>query len=161
MEKRTFTYKHKPAFISFILIYILCFVLAYWMIDNSHFLSEKFGKLVLVQLGISRSNLLWKVPYGIVFSLPLLFFGLRTLLWNLMSFYEFTSSDIRLLTGTLSRKERFYSMADFYEISFKQNVLETPFRIGSLILTPHVGKPLFVRGVYNVKSVVESLRSGH
>lgn len=159
MEKPAFTYKHKPAFISFMLIYFLCFVFAYWLIDNSHDLSRRVGTLVLVQLGLSRSNFLWKVPYGIVFSLPLLIFGLRTLLWNLMSFYEFTPSEIRLLTGTLSRKERFYSMADFYEISFKQNVLEAPFRIGSLILTPHVGKPLLVRGVYNVKSVVESLRS--
>jgi hypothetical protein len=64
------------------------------------------------------------------------------------------------LTGSLSRKEHFFLISDFYNISFTQNLIETPFGIGSIILNASTGERLIIKGVYNVKSVVEALRPG-
>ena len=47
---------------------------------------------------------------------------------------------------------------DFYEVSFKQNLIETPFRVGTLILNRRRGGQLIIKGVHNIRSVAESLR---
>ena len=157
MEKTDFEYKRKPAFISFIPIYFFCFGISFWLINSSPEISREITRQGLTHLGIPHLKLLWNLPYGVIFSIPFLIYGIRTLLWNIMTIYEITSSEIRLLTGSLSRKERLFFISDLYEISFKQNLIETPFGIGSLILKKGVGQ-LIIKGVYNVRYVVESLR---
>jgi len=158
MERADFYYKHKPAIISFLLSYIICFGVSYWLISNSSEISGAMNRYVIRHIPIPYSNHLSNLPYGKIFSLFFLFYGVRTLLWNLMSSYEINSIEIRMLTGHLSRREQSFPLSDFYEISFKQSMIETPFRIGSLILNRRRGGQLIVEGVYNIKSVAETLR---
>ena len=161
MEKPEFNYKRKPAFISFLLVYLFCFGISFLLIDNSHAISKEITGQIVARFEVPASNLLWKLPYGIIISVPFLIYGIHKLLWNIMSLYEINSSEIRLLTGSLSRKEHFYVVSEFFELSFKQNLIEAPFRVGTLILTSmKTGKRLIIKGVYNVKYVVEVLRSG-
>ncbi len=160
MGKTDFNYKEKPAFISFLLIYFFCFGISVWLIDSSPAISQEITGRIIAQLDIPRSNPLWDIPYGIIFSLPFLIYGICKAIWNIMSGYEITSSEIRLLTGSLSRKERFFHVSEFYQVSFKQNLIETPFRVGCLILSARAGGQLIIKGVYNVRSVVEALRPG-
>lgn len=161
MEKPDFNYKRKPAFISFLLVYLFCFGISFLLIDNSPAISKVISGQIIVRFNIPLPDFLWNLPYGIILSLPFLIYGIRKVLWNLMSIYEFNSSEIRLLTGSLSRKEHFFHISDFFEVSFKQNLIETPFGVGCLILTSMKGgRRLIIKGVYNVKSVVEVLRSG-
>jgi uncharacterized membrane protein YdbT with pleckstrin-like domain len=103
-------------------------------------------------------HLLHELPFGKLLSIPFLIYGIRTFLWNLMSYYEIDTTRIRLLTGHLIRKEQFVLVSDIHEISFKQNLLEAPFRIGSLLLKTRMGE-FTIRGVYHVKQVAEDLRS--
>jgi hypothetical protein len=158
MEKSGFYYKRKPAIISFLLIYIICFGISYWLINNSPAISKEINRYVITRLPIPHSNLLSNLPYGKIFSLFFLLYGIRTLIWNLMSSYEISSSEIRMLTGHLSRQELLFPLLDFYEVSFKQNLIETPFRVGTLMLNRRRGGQLIVKGVYNIRSVAESLR---
>lgn len=158
MEKTEFYYKRKPAIISFLLVYIICFGISYWLINNSPAISKEINRYVITQLSIPHSNLISNLPYGKIFSLFFLLYGIRTLLWNLMSSYEMSSSEIRMLTGHVSRKEQFFPLLDFYEVSFEQNLIETPFRVGTLILNRRRGGELIIKGVYNIRSVAESLR---
>lgn len=158
MENSDFYYKRKPAFISFLLIYFFCFGISFWLIDSSPAISKEISRQFIAKLGIPRSNPLWDLPYGIIFSLPLLIYGIRTLLWNLMSSYELNSSEIRLLIGHLIRNERFFLISSFNEISFKQNLIEAPFHVGSLVLKAKGRSQLIIKGVYNVRYVVECLR---
>ncbi len=158
MENSDFYYKQKPAFISFLLIYFFCFGISLWLIDSSPAISKEISRQFIAKLGIPRSNPLWDLPYGIIFSLPLLIYGIRTLLWNLMSSYELNSSEIRLLIGHLIRNERFFLISSFNEISFKQNLIEAPFHVGSLVLKAKGRSQLIIKGVYNVRYVVECLR---
>jgi hypothetical protein len=158
MEKAEFYYKRKPAIISFLLVYIICFGIFYWLINNSPVISKEIIRYVISRIPAPYSNHLFNLPYGKLFSLIFLYYGIRKLLWNLMSSYEISSSEIRMLTGHLSRKEQFFSLSDFYEISFKQNLIETPFGAGSLILARRRGGQLVLKGVHSVRSVAESLR---
>lgn len=75
-----------------------------------------------------------------------------------MSSYELNSSEIRLLIGHLIRNERFFLISSFNEISFKQNLIEAPFHVGSLVLKAKGRSQLIIKGVYNVRYVVECLR---
>ncbi len=160
-EKPAFHYKRKPAFISFLPAYLLCFGISYFLMDNSQLVSGEITTRIIMPLSVSRSNLLWDIPYGIIFSLPFLIYGTNKILWNIMSVYEIDSFELRLLTGSLIRKERFFAVSDFFEVSFRQNLIETPFRAGTLMLTSiKTGKKLTIKGVYSVKTVVEVLRSG-
>jgi hypothetical protein len=158
MEKAEFYYKRKPAIISFLLIYIICFGISCWLINNSPAISKEINRYVIGRIPAPYSNHLSNLPYGKLFSLFFLYYGIRTLLWNLMSSYEMNSFEIRMLTGHLSRKEQFFPLSDFYEISLKQNLIETPFRVGSLILGRRRGGQLTIKGVHSVRSVAESLR---
>jgi hypothetical protein len=158
MEKSGFYYKHKPAIISFLLIYIICFGISYWLINNSPAIAKEINRYVITRLPIPHSNLLLNLPYGKIFSLFFLFYGIRTLLWNLMSSYEISSSEIKMLTGHVNRQEQLFPLLDFYEVSFKQNLIETPFRVGTLILNRRRGGQLIIKGVYNIRTLAESLR---
>ncbi len=160
MNKSDFHYKRKPAFISFLLIYIFFFGIAYMLADYSPFIAKIIKGQFIDRMGIQHIKLLGNLPYGIILSLPFVFYGTHKLLWNIMSNYEINPSEIRLLTGSLSRKEHFFLISDFYSISFKQNLIETPFGIGCIILHASTGDCLIIKGVYNVKSVVEALRPG-
>jgi hypothetical protein len=158
MEKAEFYYKRKPAIISFLLIYIICFGISYWLINNSPAISKEITRYVISRIPAPYSNHLFNLPYGKLFFLFFLYYGVRTLLWNLMSSYEISSFEIRMLTGHISRREQFFSLSDFYEVSFKQNLIETPFGVGSLILGRRRGGQLILKGVHSVRSVAESLR---
>ena len=158
MKGSEFSYQRKPAFVSFLNTYVFCFCIAFLLIVFSPMVSRQFVRLIGAELGLPASHLLGRLPYGLFFSLPFLIYGLRTLLWNLMSSYEISSSRISLLTGSLVRKEHFFSISDFCDVSFKQNLFEAPLRIGKVTLTERDGGRLVIRGVHDVKSVVEALR---
>jgi hypothetical protein len=160
MEKSEFSYKRRPAFISFLLLYIFCFGIAYLLIKNSPGISDDIKRQFLSPSVIQRLPFLRELPYGIILSVPFLLYGLWKLLWNIMSLYEITSSEIRLVTGSLVRKEQFFIISDFYSVSFEQDLLETLFGIGTVILRSRHGKRFIIKGVYTVKSVVEVLRPG-
>ncbi|UCF87406.1 MAG: PH domain-containing protein [Nitrospiraceae bacterium] len=161
MEETAFHYRKKPAFISFLLLYILCFGISYFLIDNSSIISEEIKRQVMRLFNTQLPAYLRNIPYGVIISVPFLIWGVRKLLWNVMSSYELTETEIRLITGSLSRKEQFYPVTDFFQISFRQNLIEAPFGAGTLILTRlKTGKRLAIRGVYRVKHVAEVLRSG-
>ncbi|MEE8329723.1 MAG: hypothetical protein V3R54_07330 [Thermodesulfovibrionia bacterium] len=161
MGKPEFNYRRKPAFISFLLVYLSCFGVAYLLIDNSPLISKEINRLMISRLHIPYSNTLWNLPYGIFLSIPFLIYSIYKILWNIMSSYEINSSEIRMITGSLTRKERFYPIIEFYEISFRQNLIEIPFSVGSLILRRiRGGNDLIIKGVYNARNVAEVLRSG-
>jgi membrane protein YdbS with pleckstrin-like domain len=149
----------KPSFVSFLITYLCCFGIGFLLIAFSSKISHNFVGPILTQLKLPASNLLTNLPYGVIFSLPFLIYGLRTLLWNLMSRYEISPSEITLLTGSLVRKESFFPVSVFDDVSFKQNLFETPLGIGKITLKTEEGAKLVLRGVQNVKSVVEALRA--
>jgi uncharacterized membrane protein YdbT with pleckstrin-like domain len=156
LEKADFYYKHKPSPVSFLFIYGICFGLSYWLIKNSPVISKKIVDLLML-LNLPRINLLLDLPYGKILSIPFFIYGIRVFLWNLMSYYEIDTIRIRLLTGHLIRKEQFVPVSDIHEISFKQNLIEALFQIGSLLLKTRTGE-FNIRGVYHIKQVVENLR---
>jgi uncharacterized membrane protein YdbT with pleckstrin-like domain len=156
LEKFEFYYKQKPSPVSFLFTYALCFGSAYFLILQSPAISRKVTEL-LPLFHIPRINTLNELPYGKLLSIPFLIYGIRVLLWNLMSYYEIETTRIRLLTGHLIRREQFVPVSDIHEISFKQNLLEAPFSIGSLLLKSRMGE-FTIRGVYQVKQVAEDLR---
>lgn len=156
MEKVDFHYKQKPSPISFLFTYAICFGSSYLLMQHSPAISGKILELIAL-LHIPRINILHDLPYGKIFSIPFLVFGVRVLLWNIMSYYEIDTTRIRLLSGHLSRKEQFLLVSDIHEISFKQNLIEAPFRIGSLLLKTRAGE-FNIRGVYHIKQVAEDLR---
>lgn len=160
-ETTEFHYRRKPAFVSFLIVYFFCFAAGYVLVEYSPALSKEIKAQVLERLTVPVPAFLKDIPYGIVFSLPFLLYGVRQILWNIMSLYEFNRSEIRLLTGSLSRKERFFPVSEFFEISFSQSLIETPFGVGTLRLgSMKKRKRLIIRGVYQVKTVAEVLRSG-
>lgn len=160
-EKGEFHYRGKPAVISFLFFYLICVGSSYLLIDNSPAISGEIQEKLIEPLDINLPPLLLNSPLGVLLSLPFLVSGLRKLLWNVMSSYEFTAQEIRLITGSMSRKERFFPVADFFQVSFRQNVIEAPFGVGSLILTSAgTGKRLTIKGVYRVKDTADALRPG-
>ncbi len=161
MEKSDFYYRRKPAFLSFIIVYAFCFGVSLLLIKNTSSVSDVVTSQIITRLKIPQAIPLRGLPYGIIFSVPFLVYGIRRLLWNVMSLYEFSASEIRLITGSLIRKERFFNVHEFFQISFRQNLIEAPFGIGSITLVSlKTGKRLVVMGVYDVKHVVETFRSG-
>jgi len=161
MEKTDFYYKRKPAFLSFTLVYIFCFVIAILLIINSSTVSQAVNEQLIARLRIPQKVPVRELPYGLIFSLPFLIYGIYRALWNIMSIYEFKTSEIRLITGSLIRKEKFFAVHEFFRISFRQNLFEAPFGIGSItLISIKTGKRLIIRGVYGVKSVVETIRAG-
>lgn len=156
MEQSDFYYKRKPAFISFLLVYIFCFGISFLLIKHSSLISKEIAGYIM-KLGIFRTSTFQNLPFGIIISLPFVVYGVHTLLWNLMTCYEITSSEVRLLAGSLTRKEHYFLISNVYQISFKQSLIEAPFRAGTLVLKKD-GAELAIKGVYDVKHVVESLR---
>jgi hypothetical protein len=154
-------HKQMPAFISFLPVYVFCIGSTYCLLRFSSFI-DNFIFQNLARAGISQLTALQRIPFSAILSLPFALYAARTLLWNLMSRYEIGISGVRLLTGSLTRKEIFYpaSILKFEEISFEQNLLEAPFDIGTLVLKPEKGgNNIFVKGVTKIKLVVKALRS--
>jgi uncharacterized membrane protein YdbT with pleckstrin-like domain len=155
-----FFYRRKPAFISFLLVYLLCFGLSYLLIKHSAEVSVQIVRLIL-KVRIMRPYLhsydIYRLPYGIIIAFPLLVYGAGKLLWNVMTTYEITSSHIRLLAGTLSRKEQIFPLSGIHEISFTQTLPEVPFGIGSLVLL-RGGEKVEIKGVYGIKRIVDTIR---
>ncbi len=156
MEKSDFRYSRKPAFISFLLIYLCCFGISFLLIKNSPVIS-KYIAGELMQFGIPHAKKFLTLPYGTIVSFPFLIYGVSRLLWNVMTSYEITSSQIRLLEGSLNRKEVIFRISNLHEITFKQSLIEAPFGIGSLILK-RGNAELIIRGIYNVRFVTEAIR---
>lgn len=160
MEDSDFSYKRKPAVISFLLVYLLCFGVSYLLIKNSPAVSGGIVRL-LFKLPVLRPYLheynLRNLPYGIIVAFPFVVYGTGKLLWNMMTTYEITSSHIRLLAGSLSRKEHIFPLSGTSEITFTQTLLEAPFGIGSLIFY-RAGEKMEIKGVYGVKRVVDTIR---
>jgi hypothetical protein len=132
-EETEFYYRKKPAFISFLLLYVLCFGISYLLIDNSSIISEELKRQTMRLFNIELPAYLRNIPFGIIISVPFLICGVRKLLWNVMSSYEFSATEIRLITGSLSRKERFFPVTDFFQISFRQNVIEALKHIAEIL----------------------------
>ncbi len=156
MEKSDFYYKRKPAFISFLLVYLFCFGISLLLKENSPAISREITRWVM-KLDIPYLHKFQNLPYGTILSFPFLIYGIRMLLWNVMTSYEITSSQIRLLAGSLSRKERIFLVSSFHEITFKQSLIEAPFRAGSLVFK-RGNAELTIKGIYDVGYVVESIR---
>jgi uncharacterized membrane protein YdbT with pleckstrin-like domain len=156
VEKSDFRYYRKPAFISFLLIYLFCFVISFYLIKNSPAISKHIAG-ELMQLGIPHAKKFLGLPYGTIVSFPLIIYGVRRLLWNVMTRYEITTSRIRLLAGSLNRKEQIFQISNMQEITFKQSLIEAPFGIGSLIFK-RGNAELIIKGIYNVRYVAESIR---
>ena len=154
-------YKQMPAFVSFLPGFLLCIGITFCLL---HF-SSSIDNLVfrsLARTGIPQVSALQKLPYSVILSFPFALYAARTIVWNFMSRYEFSMSGVRLLTGSLKRKEIFYpsSVFKFKEVSFEQNLLEAPFNIGTLILKPERGgNNIIVKGVRKIRLVIKMLRS--
>lgn len=156
MEKAEDLYNRKPAFISFLLVYLFCFGIAFFLIKNSPAISKQIAG-ELMQLGIPHFKKFQDLPYGTIASFPFLIYGVYRLLWNVMTSYIITSSQITLLAGSLNRREQIFHISNLHEITFRQSLLETPFGIGSLVLKKGNAE-LIIKGIYNVKYVAESIR---
>ncbi len=157
MEASDFHYSGKPAFISFLVVYLVCFGSFMLLIRYSPEISKGIASQI-VKLGISHLNKLQNLPYGTILSLPFLIYGIRSLLWNVMTSYDITSSQIRLLAGSLIRSEKVFPLSNLHDISFKQSLIEAPFGVGSLVLQKGSAK-LSIKGIYNVRYVVDSIRA--
>jgi uncharacterized membrane protein YdbT with pleckstrin-like domain len=156
VEKSEDLYNRKPAFISFLLTYLFCFGLAFFLIKNSPAISKQIAG-ELMQLGIPHFKKFLDLPYGTIASFPFLIYGVHRLLWNVMTSYKITSSQISLLAGSLNRREQILHISNLNEITFKQSLIEAPFGIGSLVLKSGKAE-LIIKGIYNVKYVAESIR---
>jgi hypothetical protein len=156
VEKSDYLYNRKPAFISFLLVYLFCFGIGFALINNSPAISKQIAG-ELMQLGIPHFKKFQNLPYGTIASFPFLIYGVRRLLWNVMTSYKITSSQISLLAGSLNRREQIFHISNLHEITFKQSLIEAPFGIGSLVLKSGNAE-LIIKGIYNVKYVAESIR---
>jgi uncharacterized membrane protein YdbT with pleckstrin-like domain len=161
MKTPDFFHRQKPAFISFLLLYLLCFGISYLLIDNSREVSRRVVD-VLTKLRMLRPYLhtygIHTLPYGIIFAFPFLVYGAGKLLWNIMTTYEITPSHVRLMAGSLRRKEQLFPLAGVHEVSFTQTLIEVPFGAGSLILHRGGSDKVEIKGVYRVKRVVDEIR---
>ena len=156
-------HKQMPALVSFLPVYVLCIGITFALLRFSSSV-DSFIFQSLGRTGISQLTTVPRFPISAIICLPFALYAARTILWNLMSRYEISMSGIRLLAGSLTRREVFYpsSVFRFKEIFFKQNVLEAPFGVGTLILRPERGgSNIVVKGVKKIKSVVKVLRSGN
>jgi membrane protein YdbS with pleckstrin-like domain len=160
MEKTDFNYTQKPAFISFLLTFVLCLGIGFLLIGYSPLISPTIAHQLGAYLPAEGLDSLVAFPFGTALSLPFLLYALHTILWSLMSRYEINPSGIRLLSGTLVRKERFFPISNFCQVSFKQNLLEAPLEIGQVILRRQSGSRVVIKGVRNVESVAQALRAG-
>jgi uncharacterized membrane protein YdbT with pleckstrin-like domain len=156
VDNSEFYYNRKPAFISFLLVYFFCFGISFLLTRNSPVISKQIAEQV-IKFGIPHSGRLQTLPLGTIISLPFFIYGVRRLLWNVMTSYEITYSQIRLLAGSLSRKEQLFSIPNLHEITFKQSLIEAPFGIGSLVLKKGNAE-FIIKGIYNVVYVAETIR---
>ena len=152
-------YRRKPAFISFLPTYLFCFVMSFLLVYFSSDLSRWINDQLFSLLRPTPDPLiLRRMNYGMILAVPFVLFGMRRALWNSMSRYEVNTDGIHLLTGTLARKEYHLGFRDFEDVTFKQNIMEAPFKVGTLILkSGNLGEGR-LKGFYNVKNLVDVIR---
>ena len=153
-------YRRKPAFVSFLPAYVLCFLVSFLFVYFSADLSRLIIDRVLSLIkAASPPRFLLTMNYGLVLAVPFFLFLTRKALWNIMSCYELDTEGVHLLTGTLTRKEYHLAFSEFEDISFKQNIMEAPFKVGTLILKSGRWGELGLKGIYNVKDLVDLMRA--
>jgi pSer/pThr/pTyr-binding forkhead associated (FHA) protein len=157
-NRPSFSYKRKLALISFLPTYFFLFVVAFLLVYYSPHLSGLINIQILSLLRISPAHFLVNLPYGLILAVPFFFFGMLAIFRNLMSSYELDRDGLRLIKGAFAIKEYYLAFQDLDDISFKQNLFELPFRLGTLILKSGRGGELRVKGIHNVKRVVERMR---
>jgi len=91
-------------------------------------------------------------------SIPFVLFGLRKALWNVMTYYEIDADGVHLFTGILTRKDFHLTFHEFDDVSFNQSLLEAPFKVGTLVLKSRKLGECGVRGVHDVKNLVDQIR---
>ena len=166
MADTDLSYKKKPAFISFLPLYLACSGISYLLIHHSPAVSSEVIGLVVKLRTVHpylHSLRLPPLPYGIVLAFPFLVYAAAKLLWNLMTTYEITSSHIRVIAGTFTRKEQLFPLSEIHTVTFRQDLFEVPFGVGTLVIDRGGGQA--IKGIYHVKRVVdrirEDLRSPH
>ena len=154
----SFSDRHKLAPISFLSAYLFFFAVSFLLVYYSPLLSDLINSQILYLLRIAPAHFLLKLPYGVILAIPFFLIGILAILRNVMSSYEVGTDGIRLLEGTFVRKEYQLAFQDFDDISFRQNLIEAPFRAGTLILKSGRGSELRVKGIHHVESVVDLIR---
>ena len=157
-ESTKFSDRHKLSPISFLSVYLFFFVVAFLLVYYSPLVSGFINSQILHLLRIPPAHFLMKLPYGVILSIPFFLIGILAILRNVMSSYEISPDGIRLLEGTFVRKEYQWAFQDFDDISFRQNVIEAPFRAGTLIFKSGRGGELRMKGVHNVEGLVDLIR---
>ncbi len=83
-----------------------------------------------------------KFPWFAVLALGLSFLGLRRMVWNLTTHYEFWADRARIIHGGFLRQEREYPWSVFKGARFNQHPGQLFFRSGTLLLEPYSGETL-------------------
>lgn len=151
--------RRKPALISFLSTYFFLFFVSFLLVYYSPHLSGLINDQISSLSRIPPTHFLLKLPYGLILAVPFFLFGMRTILRNLMGSYEIGRDGIHLLKGGLVRKEYHLAFQSIDDLSFGQNLIEVPFRAGTLILKSDLGGELRVKGIHDVASVVDLIRS--
>lgn len=151
--------RRKPALISFLTTYFFLFFVSFLLVYYSPHLSDLINYQIFYLSRIPPTHFLLKLPYGAILAVPFFLFGMHTILRNLIGSYEIGRDGIHLLKGGLVRKEYHLALQSIDDLSFKQNLIEVPFRAGTLILKSDLGSELRVKGIHDVASVVDLIRS--
>lgn len=154
---KEFLYCRRPALISLTPALALCAVAALLLYSNDPLITDAVKNKVLAPTSMPTDNVTWRLPYGPLLALPVFAYFLNLTLWGLLSYYEITPHNIRLVSGSVVRRESYYSLDEFDDVGFSQSIVEVPFGIGQLVLhSSH--RQLKLQGIHNVKSVVDTLR---
>jgi len=152
-------YRRKPAFVSFLPKYFFYFLATYLLVHFSPHLTLWINGSLFSLLKVATPRILLEVNYGMVLAAPFALLGIRKLLWNTMSRYEVDREGVLVLSGTLARKEYRLPLREFDDIYFRQSLMEVPFRAGTLILKSARRGEFGLRGIHNVRKLVELIRS--
>jgi hypothetical protein len=158
LTKPDLSYRRKPAFVTFLPDYFFWFLVSFLLVHFSPPLSRLINDQIFSLLKTTPHRILLQIGYGMVLAVPFVLFGIRKLMWNAMSRYEVDTDGVRVLTGTLARKEYYLSLQQFDDVSFKQNIIEVPFKVGTLILKSGAWGEVGLRGIHDVKNLVDLIR---
>jgi len=158
MTKPALSYRRKPAFVSFLPDYFFFFLVTFLLVHFSPNLSRWINGPIFSFLSTAPPRILLEMNYGMVLAAPFALLGIRKVLWNAMSLYDVDTDEVHVLTGTLARKEYRLSLKEFDEVSFRQNLMEVPFKVGTLILKSGRRGEYGLRGIHNVRNLVDLMR---
>ncbi len=84
--------------------------------------------------------------------------GYVILQW-LNNYYILTSTEVRYMTGILSKREENYSLKNIQSVSFEQGLIGRIFNYGNVkMFSPALQKELFLTEVSNPKQIVENVK---